>query len=335
MHMQTVISLSQKLLIVLCFQKNGYFGFEIITGIVTNMNEVKKSISLGVGIILISSFFYASYGIWTKLMGDFFGGYSATALRSLLVLIILIPLAIWRHELKSFDYKKNSKSLILLTLFSALVWGPLYYAVLKAGIGLSLTINYAAIVVGLLLLGKIFDGEKFTKEKQWSAFFGIIGLVIIFAPTFGTNQHLLPLIAALISGFAVAANIIILKGLPYSTTQSTISLWIASVISNIPLAFILNEPLPAISMHIEWLYLLAFAIASVIASWLMLRGVEHIGAGLAGIVGLSEIVFSVIFGVILFNEDLTQFMIIGIALIMLAAGLPYIKSKFSTINEAC
>ena len=49
---------------------------------------------LGASFIILSSVFYASYGIWVKLMGNFFGGYMASALRSVLVLLFLVPLAL-------------------------------------------------------------------------------------------------------------------------------------------------------------------------------------------------------------------------------------------------
>jgi drug/metabolite transporter (DMT)-like permease len=53
----------------------------------------KPKAPLGASLIAVSSFFYASYGIWTKLMGDFFGGYTASGLRSTLVILLILPLA--------------------------------------------------------------------------------------------------------------------------------------------------------------------------------------------------------------------------------------------------
>ena len=62
---------------------------------------------LGASLVVTSSFFYASYGIWTTLMGNFFGGYTASALRSVLVLIILVPIAFAYKQLGPVQWRKN------------------------------------------------------------------------------------------------------------------------------------------------------------------------------------------------------------------------------------
>ena len=58
---------------------------------------------MGASLIVLSSLFYASYGIWTKLMGNFFGGYTASALRSVVVVLILLPIAIVYSQLEPLN----------------------------------------------------------------------------------------------------------------------------------------------------------------------------------------------------------------------------------------
>ena len=61
-----------------------------------------------------------------------------------------------------------------------------------------------------------------------------------------------------------------------------------------------------------------------------------IDAGAAGILGLLEIVFGVIFGVLLFHEHLALLVIAGVMVIIVAAAIPYLRdynSKRGTLEQ--
>ena len=266
-----------------------------------NRNIHKQKAPLGASLVVVSSIFYASYGIWTTLMGNFFGGYTASALRSILVLVILVPIAFLYKQLGPVNLRRNWTSLTGLIASSLFVWGPLYYAVLHAGIGIALAVNYASIVIGMFFFGKLFAGERFTRDKLLSTVLGIIGLFFVFSPDI-SNLRWIALAAAVLSGLSCAANSVAAKKISYNPTQSTISVWVTSVVANIFMALLIGEKIPAIGLHIQWLYLVFFAIASVGASYTLIKGLKLIEAGAAGILGLLEIVFGVLFGLIFFGE---------------------------------
>lgn len=293
------------------------------------MSKNKSRAPIGASLVVISSIFYASYGIWTRLMGNFFGGYTASALRSIVVLLILIPFAIVYRRLEKIRWRHNWHYLVGMVVASFFVWGPLYYAILHAGIGISLTINYTCFIIGMFLFGWWFANERFTKNKQISALLGLVGLGLVFSPS---QAHLgwLPLGAAAISGLGAAGVTFITKQISYSTTQTTVALWTTSVIANTLMAIILKEAHPAIGWHAQWLYLVLFAVASIIASWSLIKGLKLIEAGAAGILGLLEIVFGVLFGVAFFHERLSAIVITGIAIIITAAAIPYLNSYRSS-----
>lgn len=284
----------------------------------------KTSAPLGASLVVLSSFFYASYGVWTKLMGDFFEGYTASALRSVLVLIILVPIAVVLRSFEPLKLKKNYLYILGLIVASCFIWGPLYYSILHAGISLTLTVAYASIVIGMFVFGWLMAGERFTKDKAVSAILGIIGLGLIFSPT-GSNVAWFALALAAISGLGSAFNTVVVKKIPYNATQATIIMWVASVIANILMAVILKERYPEVGLHMQWLYLLLFAIASVIATWSLVKGVKLIEAGAAGILGLLEIVFGVGFGIIFFHERPGVAALVGAAIIIAASAIPYVK----------
>jgi drug/metabolite transporter (DMT)-like permease len=284
----------------------------------------KVTAPLGASLVVLSSVFYASYGIWTKLMGSFFGGYTASCLRSILVLIILLPI-IWKlGQFEPLRLKKNWPYIAGMTGFSLLVWGPFYYAILTAGVGLALTVNYACIVIGMFFFGWLLAGERLTKDKMFSALLGLLGLALIFLP--GTSRVVwLALGAAILSGSSMAGVSVLQKMMPYNAAQTTAMAWVTSVIANAIMLVIFREALPSIGWHVQWLYLVLFAAASLVASWSLTRGIKLIEAGAAGILGLLEIVFGVLFGIIFFSEKPSALVLCGVALIIAASAIPYVK----------
>ena len=257
-------------------------------------------------------------------MGNFFDGYTASFCRSILVVSLLTPLALKYRQLESLSLKKTWKFLAGMLAASLFTWGPLYYAILHAGVGISLAIAYASIVLGMFFFGWLLAGERFTKNKAISATLGIIGLALIFSPTTG-KLGWLALIAALVSGLSSAANSVLAKRIPYNATQSTIMLWMASIVANFIMAAAFSGSYPVIAWRIQWLYLVIFAISSVIASWTFVRGVKLIDAGAAGILGLLEIVFGVLIGIIFFHERPSLVAITGMLIIIVAADIPYVN----------
>jgi drug/metabolite transporter (DMT)-like permease len=130
---------------------------------------------------------------------------------------------------------------------------------------------------------------------------------------------------AALSGLGSAFNTVIVKKIPYNATQSTVVMWVASVIANVFMAFIFRERYPAIGLHMQWFYLVLFAVASVIATWSLIVGIKLIEAGASGILGLLEIVFGVGFGMIFFHERPDVLALVGAGIIIAASAIPYIK----------
>ncbi len=285
-----------------------------------------SKVSLGAALVIVSSLFYASYGIWTKLLGDSLGGYIASGIRSVLVVAILFLPALFMGRLQPLDWRKNKKVIGGMFVASGFVWGPFYWAVLKAGVATTLTINYASIVIAMMLLGAVWFGEKLTLKKLVSLVLGLGGLGLVFTPAFN-GVAILPFLAAALSGVCASIVMLLTKRLPYNPTQSTLVVWSVSALANLPLAFLFQEPLPSFDNGAQWGYLVMFAVASIAASWMFITALRFMDAGTASILGLFEIVFAVLFGIVLFHEKVGLVVMIGVALIMLAATIPYVGKK--------
>jgi drug/metabolite transporter (DMT)-like permease len=290
----------------------------------TRSTREKRDAPLGAGLVVLSSVFYASYGACTSLMGNFFGSFTASALRCILVLGGLFVIALLRKELQKINWQRDYKWLLVMTISSVFVSAPLYYAVLKAGIGITLAIAYIGIVIGMFIFGRLLESERFTRDKLLATALGVVGIGLVFSPNLKVVGWF-ALVAALVAGLATALNMTTTKKVPYNGSQSAILVWASGVIANVPLVFLLGEPIPVVGWHAEWFYLLLFAAASLIASWTFIRGLKLIEAGAAGILGLLEVVFGVVFGVVFFHERPDIVVLTGIASIIAAAAIPYLQ----------
>jgi drug/metabolite transporter (DMT)-like permease len=279
---------------------------------------------LGASLVVMSSFFYASYGIWTKLLGNFLGGYTASAIRSVLVLIMLAPIAAVYRKWQPVDWSRNRRYLIGMIVSSLFTWGPLFYAVIHAGVAVALTVSYAGIIIGSFVFGWLFGGEGYTRDKFIATVLSFVGLWLVFTPSLSSGSWL-AVVAALVSGLSAGSNGACVKQLSYNATQSTLALWSASLVANTVMAVVVSEAPVSGGWHVQWLYLLCFAIASVVASWSFVAGIKLIDIGAAGILGLLEVVFGVLFGVLFFNEHLNALELLGVAVIIAAAAIPYVR----------
>ena len=104
-----------------------------------------------------------------------------------------------------------------------------------------------------------------------------------------------------------------------------IGYFIMQVIFNLPLAIILNETLPDLTHSTAWLAQLAYAVSLFLANFSAIEGFKYLEGSIGSLIGMAEILFGVLFGILLFGEFLTFPTIIGGLLIILAATLPNLR----------
>jgi drug/metabolite transporter (DMT)-like permease len=286
-------------------------------------NNKRFTAPMGAGFVVLASLVYGSYGVWTKLMGDYFGIFTQAVFRAGIVVLFLMLLAIGRKQLSRLYWRRDALLIIFLLISDLLIPAPIYYAVNKVGVGLAMGIAYAGAVLGAFFFGWLLSRERYTQDKWLSTVFGIVGLWLVFSPNIQAFG-LLAMVAALASGLGSGLNMVVNKKLRYSPVQTALLTWTTTVLANLPFIFILHEQIPTVNLTMHWLYLVLFSLASLTASWSLISGLKLIDAGTAGILGLLEIVFAIILGIVLFKEQLTFIVLSGMSCIIAAAAIPYI-----------
>jgi S-adenosylmethionine uptake transporter len=212
-----------------------------------------------------------------------------------------------------------------------MIGAPQYYAINRLGIGLATLIFYCGYLLSMFILGWLLNGERYDREKFIATLLALLGLCLTYAPSLrGTT--LLPFVGALLAGLSIGIDMVVSQRITYGTSQTTVLAWATGIIGSIPTAFILHEHVPPL-IDVHWLYLLAFVGVCIAASWLSIHGVKRIEAGAAGILGLLEVVWALLFGIAFFHERPHAIVYVGAVCIIAAAVIPYSKTAQTTANK--
>lgn len=271
--------------------------------------------------ILGSALGYASYGLWSKLIGPDFGVFTQGWVRSLVILAILIPIALFARQFKPIA-RKDIKWILAIIFFGVLVQAPLYYAYIHADLGTATVMFYALMLIASYIVGRLFLREKISYAKLVALGLAILGMGIVFGLSL---QHfsLLALMMAALSGAASGGEVSLTKKLPHLTSlQLIVYVSIGIVLTHLPVGLLRGEVIPSLDHISAWSGMAGFTIVGIVAFWLAVEGFRYVDASIGGLIGLLEIIFAVWFGIFFFNEELTATVLAGGGLILLAATLP-------------
>lgn len=258
-------------------------------------------------------------------MGDSFGPYMQAWIRGFLVVLIMLPVALLgRQQWQPFRWRADKWWFALSALASLLIAAPLYYSINKIGIGLATLMMYAGYLVSMFFFGWVFNRESFGIDKLMATLFALAGLALTFSRSLSAGSAF-AFIAAFTAGVAMGLDMAVSQKIKYSSSQTTIIAWGSGVIVNFAMAILLHEHAPSLTSTVAWLYLLAFTFVNIAASWLSIHGVKLIEAGAAGLLGLLEVVWALLFGVIFFAERPGLLAYFGAICIIVAAAIPYVR----------
>lgn len=281
--------------------------------------------SKGITFILTSAFFFGTYGIWSRLMSGAFGEFSQAWTRGLLLLTFVLLVNLKLKLFKHID-KKDFKWFVLIALAGGLNQAPYYYGFEHLSIGTATMLFYAALVVGGFLIGKLVFKEIFTPVKIISLILAFTGMASIYQLTL-TPAQFLPATLTIIAGLLGATGVVLSKKLSgvYPELQIMCGYFATMFIFNSLLAYFTGQTIPPLSQTTAWFSWLAYAIALIVANFTVIEGFKYLDATIGSLIGLAEILFGILFGILLFGEPLTPGMIIGAILILTSAALPNFK----------
>jgi len=279
----------------------------------------------GTLLVLASSFMFGSYGIWSRLIGNEFDNFYQAYTRGFIIALLMLPLLIKNKSIVKIK-KSDRKWLLIYALFTSLTQAPIYYAFNNMDIGTATLLFFSTLMLTMVAFGALFLGEKLTISKISSVLIALIGLFVIYR--FSISAAIIfAAIMAIVNGIASGGEIASSKKLTgnYSGIYVAWISWVVIAITNAPISLLLGEHQRLPSFQIEWLWYFAFIIASMFGYGLVIVGAKFIDAGVAGLIGLLEIIFSIVLAYLIFSEAITTQTAIGGILILIAAALPNIS----------
>ena len=300
-------------------------------GIIPTMNRIKQ-LNKGVKYMLIASFTFAIMGAFAKLSSEYMSSLEVVFFRNIAG-VILIGIAVMK---KPMTHKGGKPWLLFFRGFmgfSALL--AFFYNIANIPLGDAMTFSKTSPIF-TAIFAWMFLNEKLG-IKAWGAIgIGFIGILFITQPTgMGFSKYDL---LGIFSGVGAALAYTSIRELRnyYDTraivlsfmgvgTIAPILLFIISPYLDIPeLDFILGEFV--MPEGIVWFYVLGMGIFATISQLLMTKAYGETKAGIVGAVSYSNIVFSIIVGVMLGDSLPDMITAFGICLIIFA-GIMVARAK--------
>ncbi len=278
--------------------------------------------------VLASALCFGSYGVWSKLLGNDFGIYSQGWVRSAIILIILIPLGLWTKSFRRID-RQDWRLFIPTIVFTIFTVVPIFYAFNHLSLGTATLIFYSLFLLTTYIIGWTVMGEHMTVIKLIAFGLALIGMFITFGFSLAVFSVLALFLAAfngVASGGEVAFSKLVTE--KYSTIQVTTLSWFSIMVTHLIMALVTHESVAPVALNQAWLGMSAFSVVALAGFWLVIEGFKYIDASVGGLIGLTEIIFSIGFGLVLFHQPLTLSIVLGGSFILLAGVLPDLAGIF-------
>jgi drug/metabolite transporter (DMT)-like permease len=289
----------------------------------TQINKKKVQGSLE---IIISALFFASYGIWSRMMQGFFGEFNQAWIRSLLITIVVTTVALWQKKFQKIQ-KKDLPWFLLISLSAAFNQAPYYFAFQNLEVGTATMVFYSALTIGGFIFGALFFQEKIREKKLIALLLAILGLFLIYGLKLSGN--FLALSMAAVAGLMGAVEVVFSKKVSdkYSNLQIMSFLFSCSFFINLIISLAIGEKTPTLALNSAWIGEIAYSVSMMSAAYFVFRGYQKLEPSIASLIGLLEIIFAVIFGLLLFAEKLSPGIVLGGILILISAALPNLDEK--------
>lgn len=280
----------------------------------------------GITYILLSSLFFALMAATVKFLGDM-----PTAekifFRNLVGIFVAFSLV---KKSGSSLIGNNKKLLILRSAFGLLGIAAYFYALANMKLSDAVILNKMSPFF-VMVFAALFLKEKISKKQLIALVTAALGAILVIRPGFDSN--LIPSLIALMSSVFAGIAYTLVRQLRKTDSAATVVFYFSffSTIAMIP--FMLSGSF-VIPTAVQALALLALGLFAAAAQLFMTNAYRHAEAGELSIYTYANIVFSSIFGLVLFQEIPDLFSAVGAVLIISAGYLNYRAKEKEAAEKA-
>jgi drug/metabolite transporter (DMT)-like permease len=282
--------------------------------------------SKGYFAVLLSTFFYGWFGVLVKMIGDSIPIFYQSVSRNFLIAFVsLIFLVIYKRGFR-ITCKEDVFKIIARASFGFINITTALIAFKNLSIGLAYILFFAGLLFGSFAIGAFYSKEKLTRIKVISLLLTVIGVILAYAYRIEISGEIVYVLLAIVSGVCVAFWNIFAQYISDDITATALNFYDAILLMTFSLvaSLFVQETWVSPNVSIEWIANIGMAITFIFAGILVPYGFRRVEAQIGSILMPLEIVFGVLFGYIIFRDDIHIALVVGCALIIIASVLPHV-----------
>lgn len=285
-------------------------------GKLNNLSDRNK----GIVFIILSAFGFAMMSAFIKLSGDL-PSIQKTFFRNLVSCIIAFSL-ILKYKENAFGNKENRKILILRSIFGTLGIILNFYAIDRLVLSDANMLNKLSPFF-VIIFSAIFLKEKIKSNQAIAVIIAFIGALFIIKPTL--NFAIIPYVAGILGAIFAAAAYTCLRVLGGKEKFYTVVFFFSlfSTVSIFPFAIMAYKSMTII----QFVYLVLGGVFASIGQFGVTLAYKYAPAKEISIFDYSNIIFSAIISILVFNVIPDKYSFIGYIIIFSASYYMFLNNK--------
>ncbi|GAA0091933.1 MAG: DMT family transporter [Paraclostridium sp.] len=285
-------------------------------GKLNNLSDRNK----GIVFIILSAFGFAMMSAFIKLSGDL-PSIQKTFFRNLVSCIIAFSL-ILKYKESAFGSKENRKILILRSIFGTLGIILNFYAIDRLVLSDANMLNKLSPFF-VIIFSAIFLKEKIKSNQAIAVIIAFIGALFIIKPTL--NFAIIPYVAGILGAIFAAAAYTCLRVLGGKEKFYTVVFFFSlfSTVSIFPFAIMAYKSMTII----QFVYLVLGGVFASIGQFGVTLAYKYAPAKEISIFDYSNIIFSAIISIVVFNVIPDKYSFIGYIIIFSASYYMFLNNK--------
>lgn len=285
-------------------------------GKLNNLSDRNK----GIVFIILSAFGFAMMSAFIKLSGDL-PSIQKTFFRNLVSCIIAFSL-ILKYKESAFGSKENRKILILRSIFGTLGIILNFYAIDRLVLSDANMLNKLSPFF-VIIFSAIFLKEKIKSNQAVAVIIAFIGALFIIKPTL--NFAIIPYVAGILGAIFAAAAYTCLRVLGGKEKFYTVVFFFSlfSTVSIFPFAIMAYKSMTVI----QFVYLVLGGVFASIGQFGVTLAYKYAPAKEISIFDYSNIIFSAIISIVVFNVIPDKYSFIGYIIIFSASYYMFLNNK--------
>ena len=284
-----------------------------------NLNKLSNR-TKGIIFIILSAFGFAMMSAFVKLAGDI-PSFQKTFFRNLVSLFVALVIII-KHKGSFFGKKENQKVLIMRSTFGTLGIVFNYYAIDRLVLSDANMLNRLSPFFAIIF-SALFLKEKIKPNQMIALIVAFIGMLFVVKPSF--DFTVIPAFAGVLGGISAAAAYTCVRALSGKESPDTIVFYFSlfSTIAVSPFMIATFTPMKILQL----LSLLCAGVFASIGQFGITLAYKYAPAKEISIFDYTNIIFSAIISLFIFNVLPDKYSVLGYLIIFIAALYMFIYNK--------